>query len=73
LLLQCLESSSPRASENFQDKLKPVPTAAETWYQIRGEAFNSHKLEEAAIWDSGTVPARWREANLGFRCVRDVK
>ena len=57
----------------FQDKLKPVPTAAETWYQIRGEAFNSDKLEEAAIWDSGTVPARWREANLGFRCVRDVK
>jgi eukaryotic-like serine/threonine-protein kinase len=57
----------------FQDKLKPAPTAAETWYRIRGEAFNYDKLDEGAIWDSGTVPARWREANLGFRCVMDVK
>lgn len=64
---------SDRMLGYFQKRLKPAPTAAETWYQIRGQAFNSGKLEEAAIWDSGTVPARWREANLGFRCVRDAK
>jgi serine/threonine-protein kinase len=57
----------------FQDKLKPAPTAVEAWYQIRGQAFNDDKLEEGVIWDSGTVPARWHEANLGFRCVREVK
>jgi formylglycine-generating enzyme required for sulfatase activity len=64
---------SARTLEYFQDKLKPAPTAAETWYRIRGEAFNDPKLEETVIWDSGMVPARWREANLGFRCVMDAR
>jgi serine/threonine-protein kinase len=64
---------SATALTYFQDKLKPAPTAAETWFRIRGEAFNSDKLEEGAIWDSFMVPARWREANLGFRCVMGVK
>jgi serine/threonine-protein kinase len=68
------ETATPsgRTLGYFQRILKPAPTAEETWYRIRGEAFNSDKLEEGAIWDSGTVPARWHEANLGFRCVRDV-
>jgi eukaryotic-like serine/threonine-protein kinase len=69
------ETAKPSAGalRYFQDKLKPAPTAAETWYQIRGEAFNYEKLDEGAIWDSGMVPARWSEANLGFRCVRDAR
>jgi len=57
----------------FQDKLKPAPTASEIWYKTRGQAFNNAKLDEGAIWDSATVPARWYEVNLGFRCVMDVK
>ena len=64
---------SDHALAYFQNRLEPAPTAAEAWYQIRGEAFNSDKLEDGAIWDSGAVPARWHEANLGFRCVMDVK
>jgi serine/threonine-protein kinase len=69
------ETATPSAGAlaYFQDKLKPAPTTADTWYRIRGEAFNYDKLDEGAIWDSGTVPARWHEANLGFRCVMDVK
>jgi len=67
------ETAKPSAGalRYFQDKLQPAPTATEAWYQIRGEAFNDPKLEETVIWDSGMVPARWRETNLGFRCVMD--
>jgi len=69
------ETATPSAGAlaSFQERLKPAPTAADTWYRIRGEAFNDSKLDEAAIWDSGTVPARWRDVNLGFRCVMAVK
>jgi eukaryotic-like serine/threonine-protein kinase len=64
---------SPDTLRYFQDKLKPAPTAAELWYEIRGLPFNSPKLTPNVLWDSTAVPARWRDKNLGFRCVREVQ
>jgi formylglycine-generating enzyme required for sulfatase activity len=61
------------ALAHFRGRLTPAPMAAETWYRIRGESFNDARLDEGAIWDSGIVPARWRDENLGFRCVMDTK
>jgi formylglycine-generating enzyme required for sulfatase activity/predicted Ser/Thr protein kinase len=68
------QTATPSAStlRYFQDKLKPAPTMAEPWYQIRGSAFNSPKLQPGVLWDSTTVPARWHDKNIGFRCVKEV-
>jgi eukaryotic-like serine/threonine-protein kinase len=69
------ETAAPSsgALKYFQDKLKPAPTAADTWYWTRGEAFDYRGLDDHAVWDGALAPARWRAKNLGFRCVRDVK
>jgi serine/threonine-protein kinase len=69
------ETAAPSAGALaiFKKLLKPAPTAADTWYKTRGQSFTDPKLDEAAIWDSATVPSAWRGANLGFRCVMDVK
>jgi hypothetical protein len=40
----------------FADKLKPAPTAAETWYRIRGEAFDDEKLDEGSDLGFGYSP-----------------
>lgn len=63
---------SEGALARFAD-LKPKPTKADAWYQIRGESFNEQGLDEGALWDWTTVPAPWRNDNIGFRCVRDAK
>ncbi len=72
-----LEQLSPPPSENalayFRLKLKPPPGPGEPWYLIRGESFNEKVLQPAVIWDSGVVPGRWKDLNLGFRCVEDAQ
>jgi hypothetical protein len=72
-----LEQLSPPPSENalayFRLKLKPPPGPGEPWYLIRGESFNEKALQPAVIWDSGVVPGRWKDLNLGFRCVEDAQ
>jgi len=65
-----LSTPGPRALEYFAKTLDPPPGPAEPWYAIRGEGFNV-KLDAGAVWDSTTVPARWRDANIGFRCAKD--
>ena len=66
-----LAQPSPEAIENFRIRLKPAPQADEPWYEIRGESF-SDPLAQGVIWDSTTVPARWKDFNLGFRCAKDT-
>jgi len=71
-----VEQLSPPPSENalayFRQKVKPPPGPSEPWYYIRGESFNEKALSPDVIWDSGVVPARWKDANIGFRCVMDA-
>ena len=52
--------------------MNPAPTASEPWYGIRGGAYDLPLLE-TGLWDSGTVPARHRAFNIGFRCARDAR
>jgi eukaryotic-like serine/threonine-protein kinase len=67
-----LSTPGPRALEYFGGVLKPKPTAEEPWYTIRGASF-SDDLPNEVIWDSTTVPARWKDFNIGFRCVKDAQ
>jgi eukaryotic-like serine/threonine-protein kinase len=66
-----LTPPSAGAIENFRILLKPAPQSDEPWYQIRGQSF-TEKLGKDVIWDSTTVPARWKYFNIGFRCAKDA-
>ena len=66
-----LTRPSQQAMEHFRIALNPPPTEVEPWYMIRGGGFDV-PLASAILWDSTTVPARWKAPNLGFRCARDA-
>ena len=61
----------PDALKQF-GKLKPPLQADELWYMIRGQSYGEPLLDNV-IWDSATVPARWKDRYLGFRCVKDAR
>lgn len=61
---------SPRALEYFKTHVTPPATAGEPWYTIRGLSFNE-PLIDSVLWDSTTIPSRYRDKNVGFRCVKD--
>jgi serine/threonine-protein kinase len=67
-----LSTPGPRALEYFGKLLTPKPTAEDPWYTIRGASF-MEELPDTVIWDSTTVPARWKNSNIGFRCVKDAQ
>ncbi|MGA3239512.1 MAG: bifunctional serine/threonine-protein kinase/formylglycine-generating enzyme family protein [Bryobacteraceae bacterium] len=71
-LIEKRMAPSDEAMENFRIKLDPAPRADEPWYQIRGESYDD-PLAQNVIWDSTTVPARWKEPNIGFRCAKDAQ
>jgi formylglycine-generating enzyme required for sulfatase activity len=66
-----LSQPAQRDLDYLAPRLSPKPTLDEPWYQIRGQSFND-KLLDGAVWDKGLVPARWKDINLGFRCVKDA-
>ena len=66
------ETPSATARARFAKLLTPPPPPAEKWFAIRGESFRE-PLVKGAIWDFTTVPERWHEDSIGFRCVREVK
>ena len=63
---------SPDATRRFKKLLTPPPRPDEKWYATRGESFRE-PLAAEVIWDYSPVPERWKDLNLGFRCVRDAK
>jgi serine/threonine-protein kinase len=56
----------------FARLMKPPPTADEPWYTISGGSYDT-KLAHNLLWQTGSVPARYKAFNIGFRCVKDVK
>jgi hypothetical protein len=46
--------------------------ADESWYQSRGQSFKD-ELQDAVAWDSSSIPSRWKNANIGFRCVKEAQ
>jgi len=70
-LIYELTEPSDFALHNFPS-LNPPASREESWYQIRGGAFNDKSgLVDGELWDHTTIPARWKNANIGFRCVKD--
>jgi formylglycine-generating enzyme required for sulfatase activity len=75
-LVEQAKPPSDQALANFTNimrtrKMKP-PDREEPWYTIRGGAFNDKDLIPDMVWDFTTVPARWRDFNIGFRCAKDA-
>jgi serine/threonine-protein kinase len=68
-----LSVPGPKALDYFQRTLRPPPSADEPWYSIRGQSFRQTSVSADVIWDSATVPARWKAADIGFRCVKDAR
>jgi len=61
---------SPGALRAYSDLLSPKPTADEPWFTMRGGAYD-FPLIENVTHEWSAVPARFRAANIGFRCVQD--
>jgi formylglycine-generating enzyme required for sulfatase activity len=71
-LVDEVRTPSAGALAAFHTLLDPPPTATEPWCAIRGGAYDT-PLSDHLLWDSATIPARYHNVNIGFRCVRDVK
>src|SRR5262249_34338496 len=71
-LVDQLSTPGPKMLAYFATVLKPAPTADEPWYTIRGQSF-SDKLDPTVLFDVTTVPAKWKESNIGFRCVKEAQ
>jgi serine/threonine-protein kinase len=66
-----LTTPSDFALHNYAS-LDPQPTREDSWYQIRGGSFKEG-LQDGLVWDSTTVPSRWKYTNIGFRCVKEAQ
>ncbi len=66
-------SPDERTLAIFSARMDPPLAADEPWYAIRGGAYDNPQLTARLLWDSTSVPARWRSPNIGFRCVQDAK
>ena len=64
---------SAGAVARFSTLLSPPPGTDEPWYVIRGLSFQERLIDPKVLHDSTTVPARYRAANLGFRCVKNAQ
>ena len=62
----------PRTLAHFANLMQPAPTTADTWYQARGGSYKD-SLDESLMWDSAGIPELWKDANIGFRCVKDAQ
>lgn len=71
-LVDQVSTPSDGAMRRFANLLSPAPTRDEPWVQIRGLSFLD-EFSHDAIWDSTTVPARWKDGNIGFRCAKDAR
>jgi serine/threonine-protein kinase len=63
---------TPGAVNAFKTLVTPPPTATEPWFAMRGGSFRT-PLDPALTYDSASVPARFKGADIGFRCVREGK
>ena len=67
------QSNPPNNDDAEFQSMKPPPGPTDLWYTIRGGGFNYPRLVPDLVWDNGVVPARWKNPNIGFRCVRDAQ
>jgi formylglycine-generating enzyme required for sulfatase activity/tRNA A-37 threonylcarbamoyl transferase component Bud32 len=67
-----VKAPSASALQHFGSLLDPPPTAADPWCAIRGLSYDT-PLSDHALWDSASIPARYHNRNIGFRCAKDAK
>jgi len=66
------ELALARFADIMRERKMTLPTSDEPWYTIRGGGYTDKELDPSMVWDSTTVPARWRDFNIGFRCAKDA-
>ncbi len=64
------KAPTPETAERFSRMLNPPPGPSERWYTIRGGSFGED-LADNVMYDATTVPERFRDPSIGFRCARD--
>jgi formylglycine-generating enzyme required for sulfatase activity len=64
------KAPSPETAERFSRLLTPPPDGATRWYTIRGGSFGED-LADNVMYDATTVPDRFRDPSIGFRCAKD--
>ena len=62
---------SAGALRSFGAIMKPEPTEADLWVQIRGGSYLRPLLKNASV-EFASVPAAYKASDIGFRCVADV-
>jgi eukaryotic-like serine/threonine-protein kinase len=67
-----VKAPSTAALQHFSSLLNPPPAATDPWCAIRGLAYDA-PLSDHALWDSASIPARYHNLNIGFRCAKDPK
>jgi eukaryotic-like serine/threonine-protein kinase len=67
-----VKAPSAAALQHFSSLLNPPPAATDPWCAIRGLAYDA-PLSDHALWDSASIPARYHNLNIGFRCAKDPK
>jgi len=49
--------------------MKPPPRLNEPWYRMRGQS-SADPLSSEVLFESAPVPGRWKNGDIGFRCVK---
>ena len=64
---------SERALDRFKN-MNPPATRNEPWTEIRGLSYVDRweYAGNSGLWDSGSVPARFHGAGIGFRCAKPL-
>jgi eukaryotic-like serine/threonine-protein kinase len=61
---------SPTDLAIFVRRITPPATIQEQWILLRGGSCAEALLKDV-IWDALAAPSRYRNASIGFRCVKD--
>lgn len=61
---------SAPALRNFATLMKPAPTDKDLWVQIRGGSYLRPLDKDVSVQYAG-IPAAFKSADIGFRCVVD--
>ena len=62
---------TPSLVKSMASLMKPPPTEKDLWVQIRGGSFFRPLLINVSV-QSASIPAAYKSADIGFRCVVDV-
>lgn len=62
---------SPELVASYAHSLHPPPTQQEPWYRVRGGSYRE-PLSGVEMSAGVTVPARWKDPTVGFRCIKEV-